>query len=241
MSFDFSKIASQYTKYRTIHPKVLEELLNSGISTGSKVLEVGCGTGNYIISIESIVGCQCFGIDISKEMLEKAKERTKKVKFLLGRAEELEFTENFFELVFSVNVIHHITGRREYFREAYRVLKPRGKICTVTDSEWILRNRQPLTVYFPETLEVDLKRYPKIEELKQIITQVGFKAIREKMVEYPYLLEDIQAYKNKVFSSLNLISEEAFQRGIKRMEEDLKKEPIQCVSRFALLWGEKIE
>ncbi|MGC8718304.1 MAG: hypothetical protein ACP5RW_09945, partial [bacterium] len=70
---------------------------------------------------------------------------------------------------------------------------------------------------------------------------IGFKNINEDMVEYYYKLEDIQAYKNKVFSSLNLISEEAFQRGINRMEEDLKKGPIQCVSRFSLVWGERIE
>jgi ubiquinone/menaquinone biosynthesis C-methylase UbiE len=241
MNFDFGRIAAHYAKYRTVHPRVLEELLNSGINSDSKVLEVGCGTGNYIIYIESIVGCQCWGIDVSKEMLEKAKERSKKVNFLIGRAEKLEFPEDFFDLVFSVNVIHHITARREYFKEAYRVIKAKGKVCTVTDSEWILRNRQPLTVYFPETLEVDLKRYPKIEELQQIMAQVGFKSIREKMVEHYYQLEDIQAYKNKVFSSLNLISEEAFQRGINRMEEDLKKGPIQCVSRFSLVWGEKIE
>ncbi|MGB9681767.1 MAG: class I SAM-dependent methyltransferase [bacterium] len=241
MSFDFGRIASQYAKYRTVHPGVLEKLLNSGINSNSRVLEIGCGTGNYIISIESIIGCKCWGIDISKEMLEKAKEQNKGVNFLLGKGEELEFPGKFFDLVFSVNVIHHITKRAEYFKEAYRVLKNNGKICTATDSEWILRNRRPLTLYFPETLEVDLKRYPKIEELKEIMTTIGFKNINEDMVEYYYKLEDIQAYKNKVFSSLNLISEEAFQRGINRMEEDLKKGPIQCVSRFSLVWGERIE
>ncbi|MGC8718258.1 MAG: class I SAM-dependent methyltransferase, partial [bacterium] len=172
MSFDFGRIASQYAKYRTVHPGVLEKLLNSGINSNSRVLEIGCGTGNYIISIESIIGCKCWGIDISKEMLEKAKEQNKGVNFLLGKGEELEFPGKFFDLVFSVNVIHHITKRAEYFKEAYRVLKNNGKICTATDSEWILRNRRPLTLYFPETLEVDLKRYPKIEELKEIMTTI---------------------------------------------------------------------
>jgi len=68
---------------------------------------------------------------------------------------------------------------------------------------------------------------------------VGFYNIEEEMTEYYYYLTDIGAYREKSFSSLNLISEEAFRKGIERMEEDLKNGPIPCVSRFTMLWGEK--
>lgn len=49
----------------------------------------------------------------------------------------------------------------------------------------------------------------------------------------------IQAYRDKAFSSLHLISEAAFQRGIQRMERDLCSEPISGVSRYLLLWARK--
>jgi hypothetical protein len=52
-------------------------------------------------------------------------------------------------------------------------------------------------------------------------------------------LSDIQAYRDKAFSALLLISEAAFQRGIERMEQDLSTGPIPCVSRYLLLWGTK--
>jgi hypothetical protein len=58
-------------------------------------------------------------------------------------------------------------------------------------------------------------------------------------VEFPYLLTDIQAYHDKAFSSLHLIAEEAFERGIERLERDLGTGPIPCVSRYLLLWGTK--
>jgi len=238
-SFSFDKIAGQYARYRETHPGVLRSLLIN-ISKDSKVLEVGCGTGNYIIMINLISGCQSWGIDISREMLSKAQDRSKSVNFKLSDATKMDFPDNFFDLVFSVNVIHHIKDLPRYFKESYRVLKDGARILTATDSEWILRNRRPLTQYFPETLDVDLKRYHPIEKIKKVMQDTGFVNIREEMTEYYYYLEDIGAYMEKSFSSLNLISEDAFRRGIKRMEEDLKMGPIPCVSRFTLLWGEKM-
>ncbi|MGC8971275.1 MAG: class I SAM-dependent methyltransferase [bacterium] len=237
-SFSFDRIVRQYARYREVHPGVLRSLLKS-IDKNTKVLEIGCGTGNYIIALNSLTNCQAWGIDISEEMLSIAKSRTDRVNFKLSDATRLDFPNEFFDFVFSVNVIHHIEDHRVYYEEAYRVLKCGGRIVTVTDSEWILRNRRPLTWYFPETLEVDLKRYPSIEKLKSIMKEVGFYNIEEEMTEYYYYLIDISAYREKSFSSLNLISEEAFKKGIERMEEDLKKGPIPCVSRFTMLWGEK--
>ncbi len=119
------------------------------------------------------------------------------------------------------------------------MLKADGKLCTVTDSEWIIRRRQPLATYFPETVEADLERYPTMAELREAMKQVGLAKIAEEQVEFAYQLTDIQAYREKAFSSLYLIPEEAFQKGIERMEQDLKRGPIRCVSRYLLLWGTK--
>ena len=237
---DYDQIASEYARHRKVHPKVLRSLLStSKVGGASKVLEVGCGIGNYIIALEALAGCSCWGIDPSEQMLSRARERSRKINFQLGKAERLDFSPDFFDLVFSVDVIHHVGNRLAYLREAYRVLGAGGKLCTVTDSEWIIRHRQPLAVYFPETVEIELGRYPRIAELGEIMERVGFGEIAEGTVEFAYQLTDIQAYRDKAFSSLLLIPEAAFQRGIKRMEQDLCTGPIQCVSRYLLLWGAK--
>ncbi len=237
---DYDKIALEYAQHRKVYPEVLKGLfLTSGIGTVSKVLEVGCGTGSYIVALESLTGCSCWGIDPSEQMLSKARKRSEKIIFQLGKAERLKFPQNFFDLVFSVDVIHHVDNIMDYFQEAYRVLKTGGKLCTVTDSEWIIPHRQPLAVYFPETVEVDLARYPRISELREIMKEVGFSEITENTVEFSYQLTNIQAYRDKAFSSLHLIPEEAFQRGIKNMEQDLYTGPIQGVYRHLLLWGTK--
>ena len=96
------------------------------------MLEVGCGTGNYIVALEEVCGCLCWGDDPSEQMLVRAQERSTRVRFRLGGAEALGFLPGFFDLVFSVDVIHHVSDRLRHFREVWRVLKPGGRLCTVT-------------------------------------------------------------------------------------------------------------
>ena len=236
----YDTMAAEYSQHRKVHPEVLRELLSeSGIDHRSRVLEVGCGTGNYVAALESAMGCSCWGTDPSREMLAAARGCSERVIFQAGRAEQLEFTASFFDLVFSVDVIHHVEDITAYFQEVQRVLKPGGRVCTVTDSEWIIRHRQPLAVYFPETVDVDLKRYPRLADLRAAMRGVGLERIVEHQVELAYELTDAQAYRDKAFSSLHLIPEDAWGRGLERLERDLRSAPIPCVSRYVLLWGSR--
>ena len=240
MKVDYDSLAREYARHRQVQPEVLKKLIQAGkLNRASRILEVGCGTGNYTIAIEKAIGCSCWGVDPSEQMLAKASERTQSACFKTGRAEQLDHPAEFFDLVFSVDVIHHVGDRSAYFREVYRVLKRGGKVCTVTDSEEIIRRRQPLSVYFPETIEIELRRYPCISDLRAMLVEVGFSGLQETVAEFAYSLMDIQIYCDKAFSCLHLIPTEAFERGIQRMERDLRAGPIPCVSRYLLLWGTK--
>jgi len=200
---------------------------------------VGCGTGNYIAAVRSAVDCACWGIDPSSEMLAEASEKKVDVTFQAGSAERLEFATGFFDLVFSVSVVHHLESITDYFQEVQRVLKPGGRACTVTDTEWIIRHRIPLAQYFPETVDVDLRRYPSPGQLCEAMSAAGLSKLKEQQVELQYQLTDAKAYQDKAFSSLHLIGEEAWRRGLERLEEDLRSRPIACVSRYVVLWGNK--
>lgn len=240
MKVDYNFLAQEYAKHRQVQPEVLKNLMEvGGLTSASHVLDVGCGTGNYTVALEKALGCVCWGIEPSEQMLAKARERTQSAQLKIGKAEFLDYPDESFDLVFSVDVIHHVVDRAAHYREAYRVLKQGGKVCTVTDSGDIIRRRVPLTSYFPETVEVELQRYPKVPDLQAMMTNAGFTNLQEPVAEFLYSLADIQSYRDKAFSSLHLISPDAFERGIRRMEEDLKKGPIPCVSRYVLLWGTK--
>lgn len=237
---EYDHIALEYARHRQVHTEVLGGLVaRGGISSGSRVLEVGCGTGNYIAAIQAATDCSCWAIDPSEEMLAAARSGSGSVAFRLGRAERLEFEPGSFDLVFSVDVIHHVDDHPGYFREVYRVLKLGGLVCTVTDSEWMIRHREPLAVYFPETVDVDLRRYPRIAALRAFMQEAGFGEIEEHIAELPYEIEDSRAYGARAFSALHLISQSGFEEGLRRMERDLEAGPISGVSRYVLLWGMK--
>jgi ubiquinone/menaquinone biosynthesis C-methylase UbiE len=237
---DYDELASQYDVHRHANRQVLEELIKTAeLGSRSRVLEVGCGTGNYIAALQSATGCSAWGVDPSAGMLATADECSQDVTFRLGNAENLKFTAERFDLVFSVDVAHHLSDHGAYFREAYRVLAPGGRICTVTDSTQIIRAREPLATYFPETVQVDLARYPRIPWLQEIMMNQGFHKTKKICVEFGYSLDSIEPYAAKAFSCLHLIPDEAFERGLCRMEEDLCTGPIPCTTRYVLLWGVK--
>jgi SAM-dependent methyltransferase len=201
------------------------------------VLEVGCGTGNYLGAIRESTGCEAFGVDPSPEMLAQLRARALPVRVREGHAEQLDFPAGTFDLVYSVDVIHHVVDRETAYREAARALRPGGVVCTVTDSEWIIRHRTPQSVYFPETIAVELARYPSIEALRSMMVKAGFESPSEEVVEHSYELTDAVAYREKVFSSLLYISDEAFSRGLAKLEADLLRGPVPCTSRYLLLRG----
>ena len=170
MKIDYDFLAREYAQHRQVQPEVLIQLIQTGnLNRSSLALDVGCGTGNYANALLEIAGCSCWGIDPSGQMLAIANKRSPGAHLKLGKAEQLDYPAGFFDLVFSVDVIHHVGDRSSYFREACRVLKKGGKVCTVTDSTEIIRHRQPLSVYFPETIEVDLQRYPGISDLRAMM------------------------------------------------------------------------
>ncbi|HUD47409.1 MAG TPA: class I SAM-dependent methyltransferase [Candidatus Baltobacteraceae bacterium] len=236
----YQEIAPDYARYRRVHPEVLRGLITTGLVVGnSRVLEIGCGTGNYICAVRESVGCQCWGIDPSEQMLAQAMGRPAPVQLARGRAEELAFPGESFDVAFSVDVVHHIADRRKAFSEAARVLRRGGRLCIVTDSEEILRNRQPQSIYFPETIAVELSRYPAVELLRRELIEAGFVELAARVVEFSTVLPDIEPYRAQVFSSLRLISKEAFDRGMARLERDFHKGPVPWVSRYLMLWGAK--
>jgi protein-L-isoaspartate O-methyltransferase len=55
MNISYDAIASDYATYRKVHPDLLQRLIElPGIKSTSRVLEMGCGTGNYVTSIAAL-------------------------------------------------------------------------------------------------------------------------------------------------------------------------------------------
>ncbi len=235
---NYEQLAAEYARHRRVHPGVLQQLIERAeITSQSRVLEVGCGTGNYIVALEEATGCIAMGIDPSDAMLAHAKTRSITVDWRSGQAESLPVDDSSIDLIFSVDVIHHVSDRAAFFTDAMRALAPGGKISTATDSKSDIMRRRPLSSHFPETVAHELRRYPNIETLRSEMAIAGFIGIDEAHVELEYDLSELQPYRDRAFSSLHLIAEPEFHRGIDRLELDLTIGPVSALSLYTLVWG----
>ena len=236
---DYDSIAATYASLRKpVSPALRELKQRVTLGVKSKVLEVGCGTGAHVSSLISATNCFGLGIDPSPRMLQYS-SRIRDLQLCVGPAEMLPLNKDFFDLVFSVDVIHHLKDTEAYFGEAFRVLKRLGAICTITDSEEMIKSRNPLAVYWPGTVQVDLARYPPIPVLREQMTSVGFVDIEESQIEMPYQITDSTPYRQKAFSCLQLVSQEEFLCGLRRLEQDMQKGAVNGLMRYVCVWGRK--
>jgi SAM-dependent methyltransferase len=235
---DFDGCVEEFGRHRRAHPEVLHQLLGSGLfGADTRVLDVGCGTGNYAAALTEATNCRVSGVDPSQRMLDWASNAAPWESLAQGSAEGLPFGDDSFDVVMSTDVIHHIGNRDAYFREAVRVLRSGGHLVTVTDSHDIIPRRRPLSSHFPETVSIELQRYPPVPRLLEEMARAGFVDPHLVEVSRDYDLDDIQSYRDRAFSSLLLIEEQAFRRGIGRLEADLARGPIPCVSLYTMIWG----
>jgi len=115
------------------HEALLEEL---NPQEGMKVLDIGSGSGETVLTIAKKVGPtgKAVGIDFSPEGVELAKERAKKqrlekvAEFHKANALELPFPDNTFDAVLSECVVCLIQDKQKALNEKVRVLKPGGRV-----------------------------------------------------------------------------------------------------------------
>jgi arsenite methyltransferase len=95
------------------------------------VLVVGSGNGVSAIKIHKITGCKVLGIDISEDMVLRAREKLEpqdeRVEFKVGNAESLDFPDDIFDVVISESVTGFI-DKTKSISEYYRVLKSGGYV-----------------------------------------------------------------------------------------------------------------
>jgi SAM-dependent methyltransferase len=106
-----------------------------GIQHGSRVLEVGCGSGRYALHLAEMTEAQILGVDVNEFGVSNANGLSTEAG-LADRAQfqacdvskPLPFENAGFDAAFSNDVICHIPGRASLLRELFRVLKPAAKL-----------------------------------------------------------------------------------------------------------------
>jgi ubiquinone/menaquinone biosynthesis C-methylase UbiE len=120
----------------------LGELLS--VPARAQLLDVGCGTGADVLALAARVGSggRVVGIDSSEQLIDRARAISAglPVEFLHGKAGELPFADDTFDVVRSERVIEHVPSPPRALGEMLRVLKPGGQllVCDPDHGMWAL-------------------------------------------------------------------------------------------------------
>jgi SAM-dependent methyltransferase len=147
------------------------------------VLDLGSGAGFDCFLAASKVGLngKVIGVDMTPEMIEKARENAKKngvenVEFRLGEIENLPVADNSVDVVISNCVINLSADKPRVFREVHRVLKPGGKVA-ISDIA--------LLKELPKKIQESIEAYVGcvggailIEEYKKIVKASGLEDVK---------------------------------------------------------------
>jgi len=106
------------------------------IPAGSHLLDVGCGTGNYMAELASR-GFLVTGVDGSDAMLARAKTKSAASATLLRADLEqpLPFADSSFDAVVSVMVMYAMTSPSTFLRELRRVVRDSGILLLITTDD----------------------------------------------------------------------------------------------------------
>jgi ubiquinone/menaquinone biosynthesis C-methylase UbiE len=109
------------------------DMLETRISPGSNVLDIGCGTGHLAGELMQR-GYAAWGVDLSEAMVAYAREHYDPDRFRVGDIEQIPFPDNTFDAVMCLGVMEYLEKDEHALREMWRVLKPGGHAVITTPS-----------------------------------------------------------------------------------------------------------
>jgi len=170
------------------------EAANLGLGCGNPLAIASLKAGQVVLDLGSGAGFDCFlaaravgptgkviGVDMTHEMLSKARENSQKngfnnVEFRLGEIEALPVADTSVEVIISNCVINLSPEKQRVFDESFRVLKPGGRLA-VAD--------MVATAPLPDDIKADWASYTgcmagasQISDLKAMLRKSGFQQIK---------------------------------------------------------------
>jgi ubiquinone/menaquinone biosynthesis C-methylase UbiE len=161
--------------YRPTQDRVLADLRSLA---PSRVLDVGCGTGQLTARIQSELHPDVvYGCDPSSGMLAQARARNTEVVWIEGKAEELPLPSGSVEAVISTEAFHFF-DQPAALAEFYRLLAPGGHV--------IIGLLNPKTRVGSRILDLPgAGHWPTRREMRDLLDGAGFDVIRQTHVRRP--------------------------------------------------------
>ncbi|MDW8066736.1 MAG: class I SAM-dependent methyltransferase [Aquificaceae bacterium] len=165
-------------------------------------LDVGTGTGEILLKSQN-KGLRV-GMDLSLDMLKIAKSKCKVCKFVLGDAENMPFKSGSFGSITLSLVYRHLINRRQFLKEAKRLLREGGQLSLLDINKFTLTPLLIFLMKYPlkplglflfgrdkwEFFIHSLENSLSVEEVKVELEEEGFEVVevQKRLLGLVYLL-----------------------------------------------------
>jgi SAM-dependent methyltransferase len=168
------------------------------MSTQGLHLEAGCGAGYWVAALRSR-GLMIEGIEYARDLVDLVHAANPQLPVRQGNALHIDSPDNHYDTYLSIGVVEHrIEGPEPFLSEAYRVLKPGGKILISVPYFGPLRVlKSHLSMYDQRPPDLPFFQYGfSSKEISNYLQKAGF-SIQKVQVLYPHrlLLEEIPYYR----------------------------------------------
>jgi len=151
------------------------KLIKKYLSDYKKILDIGCATGNFLYKTQKInKKLDLYGVDSSLNMIKIAKEKFKNISFYNLKAEEINFPENFFDIITLIETFHHLPNQKLVLEKINKILKPEGIFLIVEPD---LNNKiVKILINLMKNFKIEKEStFLKQEELIDLIENFNFK------------------------------------------------------------------
>src|SRR6266436_2428495 len=176
----------------------LGKVLLKAMRPGGLHLEAGCGAGYWVAALRRY-GLMIEGIEYAQNLVNLVASVNPGLPMRQGNALHIERPDNYYDSYLSIGVVeHHIEGPEPFLAEAYRVLKPGGKILIAVPYLGPMRAvKSQLGLYDREPPSLPFFQYGfSREEFTALMQKAGF-SIEEVQALYVHrlLLEEMAFYR----------------------------------------------
>lgn len=163
--------------YRPAQDEVVAKLRAAG---SQRIADIACGTGILTSRIRNeLRPDEVYGVDMSDGMLEQAKARSSRVRWMKGPAERLPFDDASLDAVVTTSAFHFF-DQPAAMREFHRVLAPGGLVAVATITPPLPK---ALDRFVPQ--DAGVLHSPRPAEMRTLFTGAGFVVTEQRRVDRP--------------------------------------------------------
>lgn len=210
------RMAMHYGYWDETTPRLRHALTNmnkqvaafAGVQEGEHVLDAGCGVGGSSIYLAQNFNCKTIGISLSERQVDLCKANASRhdvadqCRFDAQSYLATTFPDNTFDVVWAIESVCYAPDKASFLREAFRVLKPGGRVIVADFYENAIPKAGPPAVLMNKMAKSwAIESFADRQEFWNQMSDAGFVECRQKDVS-PFVARTVTKLYRRFFLGL---------------------------------------